>query len=252
VGTHIPLPYTVPCTPYPIPRTPYHVPRTLYAVPCITYPLPYTPHPVPCTPHPVQRTTYPVSLTTYSVPCTPYHVPYTPYAVPVSRTTNPLETVWTVVQPWRTHNISVPTGIWTTIPRSSSSSPSRYFENKWFVICRYLMKLKLRSLSKMLVEYLSVQVSDIMKTRKGLHGEWQFIQPILHAQAEVYCTGFCYTQCNNVNTCIPTLTMRCCYSFVLKITKPIFPLILTGTVRSKTQHSAAIWQGKFRNFAGIF
>lgn len=163
-----------------------------------------------------------------------------------------METVWTVAQLWRTDNISVTTGKWTTIPRSCSSSPSRYFENRRFFIFRYLIKLKLRSLSKMLVEYLSVQVSDIMKTRKGLHGEWQFIQPILHAQTAFYCTGFCYTQCNNVNMCIPTLTMRCCCSFVLKITKPIFPLIVTDTVHSKTQHCSAIWQGKFRNFAWTF
>jgi len=71
-----------------------------------------------------------------------------------------------------------------------------------FFKCRYVMKFKLRSLSNMLVEYLSVQVSDIMKTRKVLHGEWQYMQLILHAQTEFYCTGVCYTQCNITLTCV--------------------------------------------------
>jgi hypothetical protein len=64
------------------------------------------------------------------------------------------------------------------------------------------MKLKLRNLNKMLFECLSVELSDIMKTREGLHGEWQFMQLILQAQTEFHCTGFCYTQCNITLTCV--------------------------------------------------
>jgi hypothetical protein len=166
-----------------VPRTPTLVPRTL--IPCTLVPRSL----VPLTAYPVTRTPLHLTLyhrTPYIVPSYPRTlVPYTPQSVPIR---------WRLYEQWCRCEEQIiflsPPG---TEPRFLGPPARRLAASSKTGDFFYLSISDETQIAQFEQNACWMSFGTV-ETIKVLHGEWQFIQPILHAQTELCCTGFCYTQ----------------------------------------------------------